>query len=143
MKSKNNKLINLFLVIYFSIVLSGCGSPCRTEANEQAVKIIKSELKNTENRQMFSCGFVTDFEEYILDMYGYNDDELEQIMRNISKVSQISGVNMKISIYRTPLYFARSQDNPYISVVKPNEKPLLTIKIKNKGEQNAKSYDLY
>ena len=118
----------------FTFLLFGCGSPCRTEANEQAAKLMHLELKNTENRQMFSCGFITNLEEYVLDMYGYNDNELEQIMKNISKASQIPDVNMKILIYKSSLYFARSKDSPYVRVVKPDEKPFLTIEIKNKGE---------
>ncbi|MDA3043865.1 hypothetical protein OFN68_00175 [Campylobacter sp. JMF_07 ED4] len=44
---------------------------------------------------------------------------------------------MKILIYKTPLHFSNNSNNSgvtYSRVVKPNEKPFLTIKIKNKGE---------
>lgn len=133
---KWNSLMNIktFFIIFLIFLLFGCGSPCRTKANEKAAKLIKSELKNTENNQMYSCGFITDLEEYVLDIYGYSDDELGLIMKNIKEASKIPNVNMKILFYKSPLHFARSQDSPYFSVVKPDEKPFLTIKIKNKGE---------
>ncbi|WP_270875496.1 hypothetical protein [Campylobacter sp. JMF_05 ED3] len=58
-------------------------------------------------------------------------------MKNVSESSKIQGVNMKILIYKTPLHFSNNSNNSgvtYSRVVKPNEKPFLTIKIKNKGE---------
>ena len=131
------KFLKFSLAVCVVMGLAGCGDPCRTEPNEKASKILHTEIKNTDKNWMDSCGFVTDLEEYVLNIYGFNNLELEQIMKNVSESSKIQGVNMKILIYKTPLHFSSNSNNSgvaYSRVVKPNEKPFLTIKIKNKGE---------
>lgn len=97
-------------MVIICIFLSGCGDPCRTEPNEEAYKIMHFGIKNTNDRWMRHCGFITNLEERVLNIYGFDNLELEQILKNVSEASKIQGANMKILIYKTPLIFIKIND---------------------------------